>query len=168
MTSKFGLIQHQCCNNDGNNHNDNRNRKRSDIACTDKLPFFCNNTHRRTAGINFCKSSGDIHGSQCNNEWRNGYLTDYKSVEITDYITNPLKTPITTPTLAHAMSATAIGSSYLDTHPAAITPERSMIDPTERSIPPRIITMVIAHAISILVEICRRILNIFWVDKNEL
>ncbi len=74
----------------------------------------------------------------------------------------PLNIPISTPTKSPNIKAANNGRLYLETPPAAIQPERAIMEPTERSIPPRIITIVIAHAIYRLVDICLSTLKMFF------
>ena len=57
---------------------------------------------------------------------------------------------------------------YLDTHPAANTPESAITEPTDKSIPPSMITIVIPHARSIFVDICLSTLKTFFAVGNEL
>jgi hypothetical protein len=59
---------------------------------------------------------------------------------------NPLKAPTTTPESSPERMATHNGSPSKAINPPAMTPLKAIVDPTERSMPPRIITIVIAQA----------------------
>ena len=77
-------------------------------------------------------------------------------------ITRPLNAPETTPITTPTISATGILIPFLDTNPAEITPVSAITEPTDKSMPPSIITIVIPHARSILVEICLNTFSIFF------
>jgi hypothetical protein len=53
------------------------------------------------------------------------------------------------------------GNPYRTTPAAATQPESATIEPTDKSIPPKIITIVIPQAKYRFVDICRKTLNIF-------
>ena len=78
-----------------------------------------------------------------------------------------LNIPTKSPTKSPISNAIGNGRLYLATHPAEIQPDNAMIDPTDKSIPPRIITIVIPHARNRFVEICLNTLNIFCLVKND-
>ena len=83
-------------------------------------------------------------------------------------ITKPLNAPIISPISIPIIIARCILIPYLDTQPAASTPESAITEPTDRSIPPSIITIVIPQARSIFVDICLNTLKTFFVVGNEL
>ena len=72
----------------------------------------------------------------------------------------PLKTPSTSPD-SNARSI-APGTQACGIRTTEITPQIDIIDPTERSTPPDMITKVIPIAKSPVAEICLKILMIFW------
>ena len=61
-------------------------------------------------------------------------------------ITRPLNIPTIAPTRIAAKNPTASGSPKLTTQPAATQPDRAMTEPTESSMPPRMMTIVIPVA----------------------
>src|SRR5467141_4170547 len=82
------------------------------------------------------------------------------------YPTNiPLNIPSNAPTARAAIIASAGGHSATE-NPAASAPLKASTDPTERSIPPARITVVIPKASRALTEICRRTLIRFVVARK--
>src|SRR5882672_6508661 len=82
------------------------------------------------------------------------------------YPTNtPLNKPSKAPTTSAAIIASAGGHSATE-NPAASAPLKASTDPTERSIPPARITVVIPKASRALTEICRRTLIRFVVARK--
>jgi len=69
-------------------------------------------------------------------------------------ISTPFTTPVSRPTSRPTSTATAIGRLKSFMQLAHIMPAKDIIDPTERSMPPVIITNVIPMAISDIIDIC--------------
>jgi len=82
-------------------------------------------------------------------------------------IINPLKAPTNVPQIIEITMAKNIGNPCLAIKPALITDVTPIIEPTDKSIPPIRITIVIPQIKNTFTDICRITLKIFWVDKKD-
>ena len=82
-------------------------------------------------------------------------------------ITNPLNTPTRVPAQMEIGIAMIDGTPTLVISPQQRHPDTAITEPTERSIPPNMITIVIPHARITLMDICRMMLERFLTVQNE-
>ena len=78
----------------------------------------------------------------------------------------PLKNPSSVPIKIPSKIATGMGMPLLTIKPTVSVPETATIAPTERSMPPKIITRVMPRARKTLLETCRSTVIKFSVVRN--